>query len=469
MSVAMVIRSWITNFIIFLILIIITGCGLIKPSISRTLEIKSLEEITGLRLRALRNVKELTLETEISSKIFITQKTSNYKLEYLKATLNILPLMDSRQTILNLEIIPTGKIIGRSIEFKLDAPLPGRHEFKLKAEAKLRHEFIKVTDKISFPLQVIPRELINYTKPGLIIDSDDEEIRTLASSIAQGEDDLYRVVFKASKWVRENVRAHYDISTLSISQKASWVLENRKGVCDEQTNLFLGLLRSLEIPAKFITGLVSMNFNATIKFKQHAWAEVYFPSVGWVPFDIAYNQLGFIDATHLKLTESDDNPDSLSSYEWASYAQVFIQQLDIRAKIKNETGIITPPLGIKPRVWYGKIEMGSYNVIEATIVNPHKFYVITDIHLQIPDELKTMGKNNKMLLMEPDTKKTVYWIVKPTINMPRRMITTFPIEIISSRGASSIIKFSVAKGQGYTKHNFERLKKAVEMKIKSEL
>ena len=265
------------------------------------------------------------------------------------------------------------------------------------------------------------------------------------------------------------MRDHFDISTLYISQKASWVLENRKGVCDEQTNLFLGLLRSLEIPAKFITGLVSMNYNGTIKFKPHAWAEVYFPSVGWVPFDIAYNQLGFIDATHLKFTESVDNPDSLSTYEWTSFAQVFIPHFDIRAKIKNETGIITPPLEIKPRVWYGKIEMGSYNVIEATIVNPHKFYVITDIYLQIPNELKTMGKNNKMLLMEPDTKKTVYWIVKPTINLPEKMITTFPIKIISSRGNSSTTKFSVVKGQEYTKHSFEKLKKAVEIKIKSEL
>ena len=185
MSLIIVIKNWITSLIIVLILILITGCGLIKPPISRTLEIKSLEETTGQYFRELRNVKELTLETEISSKIVIAQKTSEYNLEYLKATLNILPLTDSRQTILNLEIIPTGNIIGHSVEFKIDAPLPGRHEFKVKVEAKLRHEFTKVTDRISFPLQVIPTELINYTKPGLIIDSDDEGIRTLASSIAQ--------------------------------------------------------------------------------------------------------------------------------------------------------------------------------------------------------------------------------------------------------------------------------------------
>lgn len=424
--------------------------------------------MTWQYFRALRNAKELTLETEISSKIFITHKAPQYRLEYLKATLHILPLMDSRQTILNLETIPTGKINGRSIEFKLDAPPPGRSEFKLKAEAELRHEFIKVTDKISFPLQDIPTGLIDYTKPGLIIDSDDEGIRTLASSIAQGEDDLYRVVFKTIKWVRENVREAFDISTISISQKASWVLENRKGVCDEQTNLFLGILRSLEIPAKYITGIVSMNYNGTIKFKQHAWAEVYFPSVGWVPFDIAYNQLGFIDATHLKLTESVDNPDSLSSYEWESSSQITIQHLDIKAKIKNITGFVAPPLEIKPTAWYDKIEFRSYNVIEASVINPYKFYVITDISLQTPEALKIMGKNNKMLLLEPDTKKSVYWIIRPTSNMPRRMIVGCPIEIISSRGASSSMKFFAGIGQEYTKHSFEKLKKAVEMKIESE-
>lgn len=472
-------RIWMIHILLFIVLMSNIGCGTTEPSTSKTLVKKSFEEKVKDYFKELRFVEELTLEIEMFSQIIISQETPNYFVEYLKANLKILPMNDNRQKILGLEIIPTGQIVDHSLEFKLDDPSPGRHEFGLKAEVLLRHEFHQVTDKISFPLQDIPIGQIKYTRPSLIVDSDDEEIRTLASSIAQGEDDLYRVVFEVSKWVRENVRAHFDVSTISTSQKASWVLENRKGVCDEKTNLFIGLLRSLGIPAKFIIGLVAINYNDAINFKPHGWAEVYFPSAGWVPFDVAYNQLGFIDATHIKLTESVDTSDPLTSYEWKSVdisdppnsygwksdnALVSIKDLEIKTKIKQRTGPITPLLEIKTKVWYRNIEIGSYNVVEATVVNPHKYYVITDISLQTPNDLEITGRNITKILMEPDTRRTLYWIVKPTIDIEKRMIAVFPIDVVSSRNASSSVKFSVAEAQGYSKLSFEELENEVKRK-----
>ena len=60
-------------------------------------------------------------------------------------------------------------------------------------------------------------------------------------------DDLFIVVYKLAEWVKTNV--NYDLSTLtaSVSQKASWVLDNKEGVCDEITNLFIALSRALGI------------------------------------------------------------------------------------------------------------------------------------------------------------------------------------------------------------------------------
>ena len=458
------VRNWATEILIFLALMLNTGCGISKYSTLKPIEMKPFEETMEEYHKKLQITKELTLKTEISSQIIISQETPYYFVEYLKANLKILPMIDSRQEILSLDIIPPGRIVDRSLEFKLDAPSPGRYEFKVKAEGIFKHEFVQVTDKIPFPLQVIPTEQFKYTKPSLIIDSDNEDIRTLALSMAQGEDDLYRVVFKMSKWVRENVHADIDISTISTSQKASWVLENRKGVCDEKTNLFIGLLRSLGIPTKFIIGFVGVNYNGTINFKPHGWAEVYFPSSGWIPFDVAYNQLGFIDATHIKLSESVDISEPLTSYEWKSVdisdqhtpderksgnALVSIKDLEIRAKIKQETGIITPLLEIKPKVWYRNIDIESYNVIEATVANPHKFYVITDVSLQISHDLEIIGENKKMILMEPENRKTLYWIVKPITNIEEGTIAIYPIDVILSRNASSSMKFYVAKAQGY--------------------
>jgi hypothetical protein len=269
----------VTGILIIMMLLICASCRTLNTPILKTLEVKSHEETLEAYYKKLRASAELTLETEISSQVIIAKGTPEYFIEYMNANLKILPYTDSRQKISNLEIIPAGKVNDQTLEFKLDYPIPGRYEFKVKAETELKHEFIKVTKKTAFPMQAIPDELIKYTKSGLFIDSDQDDIRTLASNIAQSEDDLYQVVFKTCKWVKDNVQTYIDSSTVYTSQKASWVLEHKKGVCDEKTSLFIGILRSLGIPAKFIIGFVSKNFNDKIDFLPHSWAEVYFLSL----------------------------------------------------------------------------------------------------------------------------------------------------------------------------------------------
>lgn len=473
-----IILCWPVN-LLFFVIFLGAGCNFTNFSKYNNLTLKPFKEIQEEKYRKIRNSEELTLEIEISSRVIISSGDINNSLEYLKARLNILPMINNRQKVSNLVITSPGKIVENAVEFKLENPSPGLHEFKLKGNVLFRHEFIKVKDKIPFPLNVIPNEQIKFIKPSVIIDSDDKEIRALASSIIQGEDDLYRVAFKLSKWVRENVQYHVDTTTIFTSQKASWVLENRKGVCDEKTNLFIGLLRSMKIPAKFVTGLMASNYNGTINFKPHGWAEVYFPSIGWVPFDVTINQLGYIDATHIKLSESVDTSAPLTSYEWSSIdiseipvslggdsnrPSVSTKDLEIRADIKKRKGSITSLLEIKPVAWHKNISAGSYNVIEAVVENSNKFYVITDMHMEVPPDVKIMGENIKMVLVEPESTKNIYWIVKPTKDIARNRIATYPVNVVSSRGAIGSTKFLIAKEQGYRKYGYEKLKKGVEKK-----
>ncbi len=105
------------------------------------------------------------------------------------------------------------------------------------------------------------------------IDSHNSEVIQIASELAEGEDDLFKVAFKLASWVEENVE--YDLNTLTAtaSQKASWVLENRQGVCDEMTSLFIAMARSLGIPARFTSGIsytTSELFDEN--WQPHGWA-----------------------------------------------------------------------------------------------------------------------------------------------------------------------------------------------------
>ena len=72
-----------------------------------------------------------------------------------------------------------------------------------------------------------------------------------------------------------------------MTEPATWVYDNRQGVCDELTGLFISMLRELGIPARFVSGVSYTNLPEFAKpWGGHGWAEVWFPDVGWVPFDV---------------------------------------------------------------------------------------------------------------------------------------------------------------------------------------
>ena len=124
------------------------------------------------------------------------------------------------------------------------------------------------------------------------------------------------IVFKIGEWTKKNIK--YDLSTLteSVSQKASWVLKNKEGVCDELTNLFISMLRSVGIPARFVTGMVYTNMESS--WGNHGWAEVYFPGKGRVPWDVTFGQFGWVDPSHVKLDDDVDSGESSVNYKWRS-------------------------------------------------------------------------------------------------------------------------------------------------------
>ena len=251
--------------------------------------------------------ESLILNVDVSSKATIKPTSSDYSVKYINVNLSHYPYEDFDQEILSLDINPQAKLESNSMLFTWDNP-SAIINFGYNAKIKTGSHIAKIKEKIKFPLLDIPEELGPFTKPSEIIDSDDEDVVGYASDLAEGEDDLYAVVHKIAEWTKNNVE--YDLSTLTaeVSQKASWVIDNRQGVCDELTSLFIAMLRSLGIPAKFVSGVAYTNSPLFPEnWGSHGWAEVYFPGYGWVPYDVTYGQFGYLDPTHVKLKESVDS------------------------------------------------------------------------------------------------------------------------------------------------------------------
>ncbi|NLR96849.1 transglutaminase family protein [Rhizobium sp. P38BS-XIX] len=80
----------------------------------------------------------------------------------------------------------------------------------------------------------------------------------------------------------------YKPGTSDTETTAEQALEAKSGVCQDHAHIFLAGARSLQIPARYVSGYLLME-GTTEQAATHAWAEVHIPGLGWVGFDAANN------------------------------------------------------------------------------------------------------------------------------------------------------------------------------------
>ena len=63
-------------------------------------------------------------------------------------------------------------------------------------------------------------------------------------------------------------------------------LESGQGVCQDHAHILIAAARSLDLPARYISGYLMMEGHPE-QTASHAWAEVHLNGLGWVGFDAA--------------------------------------------------------------------------------------------------------------------------------------------------------------------------------------
>jgi hypothetical protein len=314
-------------------------------------------------------------------------------------------------------------------------------------------------------MEELPKDIEIYTKPSETIDSGNEDIIRLASELAKGENDLYAAVFKIADWTKNNI--NYNLSTLTekASLKASWVLENKQGVCDELTSLFIALLRAVGIPARFISGISYTNSELFPEnWGAHGWAEVYFPGYGWVPFDVTYGEYGWVDPTHIKFKESVDSDEPSTYYQWLGRnADLKTRDLEIKTELKEKIGYFKVPFNLEAAPLKQAISFGSYNMLTASIENLNDFYYATELRISKPKEVKIIGNGQKSILLLPKEKRKVYWILKLDGNLDSRYIYTFPVLVSTTNNITFETSFtSSAREKDVSLQEIEKTVKLLE-------
>jgi transglutaminase-like putative cysteine protease len=82
----------------------------------------------------------------------------------------------------------------------------------------------------------------------------------------------------------------FDDTATEISTPLEEVLKGRRGVCQDFAQLMIGCLRSLGLPARYVSGYILTHPPAGQPRligadASHAWASVFSPGLGWIDFD----------------------------------------------------------------------------------------------------------------------------------------------------------------------------------------
>ena len=118
-------------------------------------------------------------------------------------------------------------------------------------------------------------------------------IAELAARVTAGETNAYDKVRALERWMGENTEYTLDIPRLPRGADAvdQYLFEDRKGFCEQIGSALVVMLRSLGVPARLAVGYASGTRNPFTGMYEvrasdaHAWAEVWFPGVGWQGFD----------------------------------------------------------------------------------------------------------------------------------------------------------------------------------------
>ncbi len=152
-----------------------------------------------------------------------------------------------------------------------------------------------------------------YTAPETHIESDNSQIKEKAAEIAGEIDDPYL----AAKKIYEFVISHMSYVRLTQCRGALYALKEKKGDCNEYSDLFAALCRARGIPARSVFGFTY----GTPGDERHAWAEIYIPETGWIPVDPAWGRrgkdyFGNITNTHIIVFRARVLPVGEKKFSW---------------------------------------------------------------------------------------------------------------------------------------------------------
>ena len=115
----------------------------------------------------------------------------------------------------------------------------------------------------------------------------------LAARITRSRSTEYDKVIAVQDWIAANTQ--YDLNVardpLGVDTVDRFLFVTKRGFCEQIASAMAVMLRTQGIPTRLVTGYGPGTWNPLTGYYEvkqsdaHAWLEVYYPAVGWVPYD----------------------------------------------------------------------------------------------------------------------------------------------------------------------------------------
>ncbi len=139
-------------------------------------------------------------------------------------------------------------------------------------------------------------------------------VSDLAGSLTSHTNNVYAMIEAIYDYMRDEFT--YDTNSPGEPKSCTRTLQEGRGDCDDQSILFISMLRSVGIPAWLEFG--PLYDPSTNEWGAHAWSKVYVPLAGGgggtVTVDIVNGQFMMKDSSRFTEWESDGNAEHLEDY-----------------------------------------------------------------------------------------------------------------------------------------------------------
>jgi transglutaminase-like putative cysteine protease len=185
-----------------------------------------------------------------------------------------------------------------AVEFQVDRPVRQRADGTLQSAPLGRGATYTVTSR-RIPLTAerlrsvegeIPAEVRRqYAQPPVAT----PRVLAAAEEATAGATTQYDRILAIEDWMAKRVEYSLDapLAPKGVDVVDHFLFEAEQGWCEQIASSVVVLARAEGIPARLVTGYVPgdrdpVTGQFTVRERDaHAWAEVWFPEVGWVPFD----------------------------------------------------------------------------------------------------------------------------------------------------------------------------------------